>query len=160
MSAVRLFIPGEPVPKGRPRAYRMGRGRIGHYTPEKTRNWERAARRVAASAMGSRAPLIGPVRLKVTAVFSPPASWPRWKLSLVANERILPTGRFDADNIVKAVSDALNGVVWEDDAQVVAIEASKRYSAGSVAPGVYAEILPLADVYGSNLTRRPKPVSE
>lgn len=32
----------------------------------------------------------------------------------------------DLDNIVKAVMDALNGIAWRDDAQIVSINASKE----------------------------------
>jgi Holliday junction resolvase RusA-like endonuclease len=153
---IRLFVPGDPVPKGRPRAFRMGRARIGHYTPKKTRDWETEARRIARIAMRSRDPLEVPVRLEVMAVFAAPESWPRWKRSLVTAERIFPTSRNDMDNVVKAVSDALNGVVWLDDSLVVDLVARKRYGSETVPPGVYAAIVPLAGRFGSQLQRRPE----
>lgn len=152
---VRLFVPGEPVPKGRPRAFRMQRGRIGHYTPRKTRDWETETRRIARQAMQSRLPLEGPVRLEVMAVFPAPGSWPRWKRALVEDQHIFPTGRSDVDNVVKALSDALNGVVWLDDGQVVDLVARKRYGSETVPPGVYAAVIPLPGRYGSQLTQRP-----
>lgn len=152
---VRLFIPGDPVPKGRPRAFQMQRGRIGHYTPKKTRNWETETRRIAREAMQAKTLMEGPVRLEVMAVFSAPGSWPRWKRNLVENQHIFPTGRSDVDNVVKALSDALNGVVWHDDGQVVDLVARKRYSSKTVPTGVYAAIVPLPGRYGSQLVRRP-----
>ena len=39
----------------------------------------------------------------------------------------LPAPRGDIDNYVKSVFDAFNGVVWEDDAQVVELRARKEY---------------------------------
>ena len=41
---------------------------------------------------------------------------------------ILPTKKPDADNIAKAILDALNGLAFYDDAQVVYLQVSKRYS--------------------------------
>lgn len=35
----------------------------------------------------------------------------------------------DADNIIKVVADALNGVVYHDDTQIILVQAKKVYSA-------------------------------
>lgn len=42
--------------------------------------------------------------------------------------RILPLKKPDTDNIVKVVSDALNGVAYHDDTQIASIWAEKIYS--------------------------------
>jgi Holliday junction resolvase RusA-like endonuclease len=39
-----------------------------------------------------------------------------------------PTKKPDADNICKAVCDAMNGIVYKDDAQVVSLHFTKRYN--------------------------------
>ena len=41
---------------------------------------------------------------------------------------IFPTKKPDTDNIAKAILDALNGLAYYDDAQVVNLEVQKRYS--------------------------------
>lgn len=41
---------------------------------------------------------------------------------------INPTGKPDADNIIKAILDALNTYAYKDDAEVVSVTAEKRYS--------------------------------
>ncbi len=46
-----------------------------------------------------------------------------------------PTRRGDLDNRFKALQDALNGVVWEDDQQIVEIHAYKHF-AGKEEPHV------------------------
>lgn len=44
------------------------------------------------------------------------------------------TSKPDADNLAKAVKDALNGVLWNDDCQVSILYAEKRYESDN--PGV------------------------
>ena len=41
--------------------------------------------------------------------------------------KIRPTKKPDIDNIIKAVLDALNGVAYKDDTQVVQVMATKKY---------------------------------
>jgi len=124
--AIDILIPGNPVPKGRARAFLRG-NRIGHHTPEKTRVWEGVARMAASEAMGRRSPLDGPVVLSVVATFVAPPSWPKWRQELLGQDGVGHTTRPDLDNLVKAVKDACNGIVWRDDCQVVRIEADKVY---------------------------------
>ena len=40
----------------------------------------------------------------------------------------LPLKKPDADNILKVVADALNGIAYQDDKQIVLAEARKAYS--------------------------------
>lgn len=42
--------------------------------------------------------------------------------------KILPAKKPDIDNVVKAVLDALNGVAYRDDTQVVELHVRKSYS--------------------------------
>ena len=42
--------------------------------------------------------------------------------------KIRPVTKPDTDNILKIVKDALNGVLWKDDAQVVSDKVEKFYS--------------------------------
>jgi Holliday junction resolvase RusA-like endonuclease len=51
-------------------------------------------------------------------------------------KRIDPDCRPDLDKLVRAVLDALTGVVWIDDGQVVALSARKTYARADEAPGV------------------------
>jgi Holliday junction resolvase RusA-like endonuclease len=146
VSAIEIVVTGEPVAKGRGRAVRTsGRtqrsraapGRRGRavrtsggvrvVTPPKTRRWEQDARLMARQRMGDAPPLAGPLRAEVIAVFVPPASWPGWKREAALQGLVAHTCKPDADNIAKAAKDALNGVVWGDDAQVVTLAASKMY---------------------------------
>ena len=66
-----------------------------------------------------------------------PASWSKKKQAQALDGLMFPTKKPDVDNVVKAIFDALNGIVWGDDVQVVWLAASKRYDA---IPGVLVGI--------------------
>jgi Holliday junction resolvase RusA-like endonuclease len=115
---------GEPRGKGRPRFVR----RTGHaYTPEKTASYEAMLRHEAAITMAGRRPLEGALRVLVVAYFGVPQSWSAKKRAAALAGVIRPTKRPDLDNVVKML-DAFNGVIWIDDAQVVAGVIEKHYS--------------------------------
>ena len=134
--AIAFEIPGPPVGKGRPRAFRMGNS-VRMHTPEKTASYESLVKIAARIAMKSAAPMAFPVALSLVVRHAIPKSWSkrRQDAALAGTER--PTTKPDADNVAKAVADACNGIVWVDDAQVVELHVSKRYSA---TPGVMVEV--------------------
>lgn len=161
MSEIVIEVPGHPVGKGRARSVLRGytttatgkrRPVIGHYTPEKTRTWEGIARTLAMNAMRSRLPMHDPVAIQLRITLPVPAGWPQWKRTLALEGGIAPTVKPDADNVEKAVKDALNGVVWHDDCQVVHCTKLKRYGA---APGVHIIIVPLG-ILPAQAKRKPE----
>jgi len=122
-----LLIPGEPVAKGRPKLGTVN-GHAMAFTPAKTRRYEDIVRQLAVQAW--RRPLLAGEPIFLTVIFCRgiPASWSkRDKQSAMLGTK-LPIGRPDLDNCVKAITDGLNGVVYADDAAIVSITASKRYS--------------------------------
>ncbi len=94
--AIRVIVPGRPVPKGRPRLGVRGRKAF-VYTPMATVEYERLIGWVAKS-LGCK-PLNGP---------------------LAVNLYLYIKGRSgDVDNYCKSILDGLNGIAYEDDDQVV-----------------------------------------
>ena len=139
-----FFVPGQPIGKGRARsaARRAGdRILIRHYTPEKTKSYEEAVAMHGHVAMAGRPPLVGPLAVVLDIRLQVPASWSRAKRADALAGRLLPTGKPDKDNVIKAIYDGLNGVCWVDDAQVCEGVQRKRYAAE---PGVTVEIEELA----------------
>lgn len=124
---IRFRIPGQPQGKGRARAF-VRNGHVGHYTPAKTRSYEGVITTLAMEAMQGREPSKKPIRINIMCLFEVPQSWPQWKREAALRGEILPTVKPDLDNVEKAVKDALNGVVWRDDCQVVADSKESRYS--------------------------------
>jgi Holliday junction resolvase RusA-like endonuclease len=99
------------------------------YTPAATESYEATIRLFASRAVDENGPFAAKVPLccSIVAVFAVPVSWSKRKrLSALARD-IFPTGKPDADNILKVLGDACNGVVWHDDAQVVTWSVRKVY---------------------------------
>ena len=115
----------EPVPQLRPRV--SSRPYIRVYDPPKVANFKRILRSLAANQY-SRPPLIGSLSVSLT-FYRPVQS----SISKTERERRLsnqskPVVKPDTDNYIKSTLDALNGVLWHDDSQIVKIEAEKKYS--------------------------------
>jgi len=125
---IEFTVPGQPVPKGRPKFARRGKGVVA-YTPAKTAAYETLVQHAAAAAMGDRLPTSRPVRLVVTLALQVPASWSKKRQAMAIAGAIRATKKPDADNVLKGLKDGCNGIVWKDDAQVVSIELAKAYGA-------------------------------
>lgn len=124
---IEFSIPGAPVPKGRPRTTRIN-GFMSFYTPQATRAYEKTVATLARAAMGSEKPFEEPVSLWLTAYLPIPASWSKAKQSKARAGDLRPQTKPDLDNVIKAVSDAMNGIAYTDDALVVALIATKYYA--------------------------------
>jgi Holliday junction resolvase RusA-like endonuclease len=116
---------GVPVAKERAR-----RGRNGHfYTPARTRAYERELAWEARIQMGAVEPLRGPLVAWLTVEVPIPQSWSKAKRMRAIAHDIAPSGRPDATNYAKTVEDAVNGILYGDDAQIVRYaHLSKVYS--------------------------------
>ena len=124
---VYIVIDGKPVGKGRPRFTRTGHS----FTPEQTREYEEAVRKEYLSeteGLFSFGPDV-PIRLAVTAYYPIAKSNTKVMREAKIHNLVLPhLAKPDLDNVVKIVSDALNGTAFHDDTQIVEIFARKRYS--------------------------------
>lgn len=141
----RFFVPGVPVAKGRARAtVRRGRGGkvimtkqgqpiIGNYTPAATRNFEAVVKDLALAAIGGPdvQPISEPIDLLVEFRFPIPESWPPWKRQAAADGRLCHTSKPDCSNLVKAIEDACNKVLFVDDGQIVGSAQDKLYTTGA-----------------------------
>ena len=130
---ITVVLRGEPQGKGRPRS-RIATGRGGKqfiavYTPAATRAYENAVALAAKVAMGSRLPLDGPLMATVTAIMGIPRSWPKKRQDAALVGSVRPTTSPDGDNLLKSALDGLNGIVFQDDKQVVDARVVKFYGA-------------------------------
>ena len=125
---VKFEVLGVPVGKGRPRFSTQG-GFVRAITPEKTANYETLVRlSYQQKYAGCMFDKDIPLRAIIRAFFPIPKSASKKKREQMRDLRILHTKKPDADNIIKAVLDALNGVAYYDDSQVAEVMISKAYA--------------------------------
>lgn len=121
-----ITIPGELRGKGRPRFSSRG-GFARAYTDAKTASAETWVRACAVGA-ACGTPIAGPVAVRLDVGVGVPASWSKRKRADALAGAVWPTGKPDLDNVLKLVGDALNGIVWADDRQIVRAEVTRRYA--------------------------------
>ena len=122
-------VPGIPTAKGRARAF-IRNGHIKHYTPEKTVCYEKIVRLIAQTNMNrmQHKPFDGACELSLVLNLPIPSSWSKKKQAAALAGEILPTTKPDCSNVLKAIEDAMNGIVWLDDKQATEVYVQKRYS--------------------------------
>lgn len=120
---VTLTIPGEPIGWGRPtpvaRLNGQGEPFVMMVTQEQTRRAKDRVRRAFKAKYPNHRPWTGPIMLRFTAVFETPKSFNRALQEACARGEVYATKKPDKDNIEKLIKDALNGVVYCDDQQVM-----------------------------------------
>ena len=121
---IRFTVPGEPRHWRAPMVTRRGIS----YSPKAQKQAQTDVRWAAQIEMDGRPPLDGPVSVEITAYRS--KGRPKTKIGRERAERglIAPITRPDASNYAKLTEDALSGVVYLDDSQVVDLTVRKRYS--------------------------------
>lgn len=131
-------IPGRPVPWARSRAYvqegggKAGMGSVGFAKGKPQRAYSKTLAQyagVAAIQARIRKPLDGALWLTVRIFLNVPASWQKadpvkWAEAMAGGFCI---ERPDLDNWVKLPMDALNGLAWHDDAQIVGFPESGKW---------------------------------
>jgi len=113
-----ITVIGTPAGQGRLSFY--GRGRAVHSNHTRLMPWRKAVADAAHAVC--RAPLTGPVGIEITVTVPKPASAPKRRLSW-------PVTRYsgDWDHHARAVSDALTGIAYADDSQIVEGTCRKCY---------------------------------
>ena len=108
---IEFFVSGTPIPK---QSYRAVKG--GGYLYPRVVAWEQQVSLFARQAMAGRPPMTGDLAMTIQFVFP--------------DHR-----RRDIDNSAKLVLDGCNGIVFEDDSQVVDLHLTKRVS--KQMPGIF-----------------------
>ena len=123
-----FIVNGKPQGKARARTfYNSQIGKMQSITPEQTRSYEDLIR-WSYKASGGKYLGEAPIILQITAEYRVPASWSKRNRELALAGKIYPTVKPDCDNIAKSVLDALNGVAYHDDKQVIGLALQKVYA--------------------------------
>lgn len=131
MTAVTFAVRGLPQAQGSSRAFIAG-GRA-HIATEGNRPgsplgaWRTAIATEARAAIGSQPALEGPVSVSCDFVMRRPRSHYRANGELKASAPPWCASKPDADKLLRALLDAITGVVIRDDAQVASVHARKPY---------------------------------
>ena len=125
LRSVSFSLSGQPVGKARARFTRQGRA----YTPAKTAEYEKRIKSAAWASMLQQGlkPTDRRVSVSVTAYMEIPQSYSARKTIQCQLGIIIPP-RPDVDNIIKAVLDGANKVIYLDDKQVWRVVGQKQYA--------------------------------
>lgn len=123
---VTFTVDGDPVPKGRPRFARRGQF-VQTYTDAKTIDYETQVAMRARHAIGSTKPLEGALSVFLYLRYTVPASYSKKRKEACLKGVEYPK-RIDIDNVYKSVTDAMNGIVYLDDSQIVEAHIKKVYA--------------------------------
>lgn len=116
----------EPVEQARPRATRRGR-HITMYDPTKVKKFKKELGQLARSQYKDE-PLDGMLEVKISFYRQVQKSLSKIERSRRLSGEHRPTVKPDLDNYIKSTLDALNGILWTDDARIVDLHAHKYYS--------------------------------
>jgi Holliday junction resolvase RusA-like endonuclease len=121
---IKFTIPGPPQGKARART---GKGFA--YTPEKTVLYENLIKAIFMQEKCKRFESEGqPLEMSITAYYQIPKSASKNVRQFMLDGHSRPTKKPDADNVMKVVADALNGIAYHDDTQIVRAIVEKWYS--------------------------------
>ena len=123
---VTFTVDGDPVPKGRPRFARRGQF-VQTYTDAKTIDYETQVAMKARHAIGSTKPLESAITVFLYLRYTVPASYSKKRKEACLNGLEYPK-RIDIDNVYKSITDAMNGIVYLDDSQIVEAHIKKVYA--------------------------------
>lgn len=125
---IHFQVEGDPKGKGRPRFSTFGKfTRV--YTDKQTLDYEAVIKSYAAQAMGSTDPLETAVSVFLYVRLAVPQSYSKKRTEACLSGLEKPCKKPDIDNIAKTYLDAMNGVIFKDDTQVIDLHVKKVYSA-------------------------------
>jgi Holliday junction resolvase RusA-like endonuclease len=114
------------VPRGKGTA-RSAPNHPGVFTDSRTRTYTAQLKYAAQQVMGAIPPYPGPIVVEIVAwIPIPKTTLSEAQKELARNDKIRPPTKPDCDNYAK-ILDALNGVVWVDDKQIVREVIDKVY---------------------------------
>jgi len=142
---VEFDVEGCPRPAGSKRAFPIRRrdGSLGVVVTDTTgqegKEWRSRVADAAKAAHNIRGIPFpeGAVRVWLEFRIMPPKEAVK---RLKKGKRVFPASRPDLTKLIRSVEDALTGILWRDDAQVISQVALKRYAMPDETPGVRVRV--------------------
>jgi Holliday junction resolvase RusA-like endonuclease len=125
---ITFFVPGVPQPGGSKKGFfnkKTARVQVSEAN-SKCAPWRAVVSQAAMEAVNGAGLLDGPLRMKLEFVVVRPKGHYGSK-GLRPAAPAFPTVRPDASKLARAAEDALTGIIWRDDSQVVTQLVTKRY---------------------------------
>ena len=141
---ISIFVPGTARTAGSKSAFKNGRGKL-HLTHagKHSKAWMDKVGWYVLQRVNRMILWEGPITLKLVFMRDRPKGHygqGRNAGKLKPSAPPYPTTKPDLDKLNRAVGDALTGIVWKDDSQVVNLESSKLYCGPKDRPGVHITI--------------------
>lgn len=140
MTPIKFTVMGVPQTKGSMRAFMPKGARFPVVTSTNPHGkaWEKTVALGAVHARGAGVPVyLGGVELELVFYLPRPQR-------LAKKATPLHTKRPDLDKYIRCIGDALTGICWEDDGQIVRIVASKTYAEAGAQPRATITVRPVA----------------
>lgn len=138
---MQITLPLTPVPWGRPR-FRIvspsgAKPFLQGYTVKEVADFKVSIQKIVLMAHADRTD--GPVSVVMCFNLERPKS-------VTEKKRLLPWTKPDVDNLAKAVLDACNGILWEDDSRICDLMLRKRYAPAGEWPSITVQVEAMSDV--------------
>jgi Holliday junction resolvase RusA-like endonuclease len=149
VSRVEFTVLGEPQPQGSKTVIQQ-KGRRPRMIEDNplTEPWRATIAKAAHAAVDGGELMTGPLRLRVVFVFPRPKGHfgtGRNEGTLKPSAPLYVRTRPDVDKLLRAVGDAITGIVCRDDAQLVEVRAEKHYGEPPCAHVVVDQLDPADD---------------
>ena len=126
---IQFTVFGTPKPAGSKRAFVRGKRAMIVDANPNAKDWKASVAQAGAVAMAGRPLLDGPLVVGFAFYFPRPKGHTKADGTLNAKGRRTPYPNVkpDATKLVRGTEDALTGIIWRDDAQIVVQMATKHY---------------------------------
>ena len=141
-----FVVPGPCIPQGRPRAGKRGK-KIIMYDPKESKDYKRYVSLIARQHAPKK-PYEGELSVHLKIYRQIPKSTTKKDRALYLEGIKRPVVKPDNTNYAKGIEDALNGIIYKDDSQIVDLQVSKFYSDN---PRVEINIKDITQYIGVNL---------
>lgn len=140
---LKFDILGEPCAQGRPRFTTIS-GHARAFDPPKSKNYKAYVKALAQEAIlkqGWKYTEL-PISVKITCSLTVPSSKSKKFKASALSGHLLPVKKPDVDNLFKTITDALSGLAYKDDKQIVIANIGKFYGEE---PKTHVELRVLGD---------------